>query len=106
MSKDEKVQPESEKIWNDIQALPINVYALADQRIADHVHKMDMAGDVLYVKLVSSAVLPALEEALGKAFTVEASSNFVIIKRAATQVSFPEKKFQPAPYVRPKKTTK
>lgn len=55
---------ESEKIWKEIKALPINMFSLPNQRVEDHVTKVTASGGQLVVKLQTPSALPALEETL------------------------------------------
>lgn len=63
-------ESESEKIWNKIKDMPIDIFALPNQTIKMHVireSKLEKAfPDSVYIKIKSAAVLPALEETLGK----------------------------------------
>lgn len=60
----------AEQIWDKIKDLPIDIFALPDQTVQMHVTRdarLEKAiPDAVHVKLKSAAVLPALEEALGK----------------------------------------
>ncbi len=73
---------EADQIWNEISHLPINIYALPNRKVNQHVTKLNVPGiPKLFVKLASQAVLPALEESLGKKFKVEPAEGFVTITR-------------------------
>ena len=78
----QKKVSEADKIWQEIRGLAINVYSLDGQKVSDHVLKIDLPANELYVKLKSSAVLPALEAALGKKYEVELAEQYVIVRRA------------------------
>ncbi len=60
----------AEKIWEQIKDIPIDIFALPNQTVEMHVKRdarLEKAmPDAVHVKLKSAAVLPALEEALGK----------------------------------------
>lgn len=75
---------ESEKIWDEIKDFGINIYALPNQRVQDHVTVLEVPGNELYVKLKSTAVLPALEECLGTKYSVELCEKYTIVRRATT----------------------
>lgn len=62
---------ESEKIWEEIKDLPISVFALPNQRVHNYVSRQPIPGKVLYVKLSTTGVLPALETAIGNKYSVE-----------------------------------
>lgn len=87
--KEDKVTTtEADKIWVEISGLPIDVFALSGQVVENHVTKIDLPGKDLYVKLKSSAVLPALEETLGnshftkgKKYAVESGEGYVVVRR-------------------------
>lgn len=88
-SKSQVAVAESDKIWEEIKNLPIDVFAIAGQCIAQHVIKIELPGTELYVKLASSAVLPALEATLahpalirGKKYEVLAGDGYVVIRRS------------------------
>lgn len=73
---------EADQMWSEISNLPINLFALGNRRVHQHVTKLTVPGvPKLFVKLSSQAVLPALEETLGKKFTVEPAEGFVTITR-------------------------
>ena len=61
---------DAEKLWDKIKDVPIDLYALPDQVVSQHVTreaKLEKAvPDAVHLTLKSAAVLPALEEALGK----------------------------------------
>ncbi len=77
---------EADKIWEEIKGKTLNLYALSNQTVSDHVKKLAVPGQQLLVKLNASAVLPALETALGDKFEVEASDDYTIVRRAAPKV--------------------
>lgn len=74
---------ESDKIWADVKDLPLGIYALANQFVSQHVSKIDLPGKELYLKLKSSAVLPALEATVfskyGNKYTVSLGQGYVSI---------------------------
>lgn len=74
-------KPESEKIWEEIKHLPINMFGLPSQFIMQHVTPVTVEPSSLYVTIRSTATLPSLEAAIAPAFTVELADKFVIIKR-------------------------
>jgi len=81
-TKEVTMRFESEKIWDEIKNVGINMFALPNQRVQDHVTVLDVPGNELYVKLKSTAVLPALEECLGSKFSVELCEKYTIVRRA------------------------
>lgn len=78
---------ESEKIWEEIKDKPIEAFGLQDQKVQNHVKRIDIPGKELYVKLNASAFLPWLETAIGRAFEVELCEGFVTVKRAVNTSS-------------------
>jgi hypothetical protein len=84
------VETGASKIWNRIKDLPLEIYALPNQSVSDHVTRvpeMDKAfPDDLYVTIKSAAVYPALEETLGRVrlrkeyFDLSQSSKYIVIK--------------------------
>jgi hypothetical protein len=73
MVKEEKAveQTVSSKLWDKIKDLPIDIFALPNQTIKDHIKREEGMEAVfpndVYVTLRSAAAYPALEEALGTA---------------------------------------
>lgn len=76
---------ESEQIWQEIKDLPILVFALPNQTVKQHVMQVPMPGKELLLRLVSTAVLPSLEESLGKRYEVVVAEGYVTVKRASTR---------------------
>ncbi len=77
---------EADKIWNEIKDKNIDMFALPNQTVKDHIQKLKVPGaSGLYVKLVSSAVLASLEVAL-KGYVIEAAEKYVIIKRKPPEI--------------------
>jgi len=86
MTQDNKVETkksESDKIWEEIRRMPISLFALPSQTVEDHVERVPVPGKELLVKLTSSAVVAALEEAIGKKYEIEQAEGYTIIRRAA-----------------------
>lgn len=69
-TKEEKTETQADKIWNMIKDQPIELFALPNQSVKLHVTreaKLERAfPDQVSLILKSAAVLPALEEALGR----------------------------------------
>lgn len=96
MEKVEKVAvklSEADKIWDEIKDSDLGIYGLPDQKVSDHVSRVSLPGDSLYLKLKSSAVLVALEDSLNKVtdgngnsrpnvrFEFELVDGFVVVSR-------------------------
>lgn len=62
------VKPESQKIWEEIQFLPIEMFALPGQVVGQHCAPIDnyylVDPDRLFMTIRSSATLPSLEASL------------------------------------------
>ncbi len=60
----------AEKLWSKIKDLPIDIFALPNQTVKDHVKfEKELAAavpDSVHLTLRSAAVRPALEESLGR----------------------------------------
>lgn len=87
---------ESDQIWEEIQHLPIAMFALPLQQVKQHVQRFVVNHDAVYLKLNSPAVVTSLEEALAdsrnhKRYTVElADSGYVIVRRAPDPIVIPK----------------
>lgn len=79
------VKNEAEEIWNEICDLPIEMYALPDQRVKDHINKLGNHGDSVIVRPKSPAGLPALEATLstlgGKYQLQTAEGGYIMVCR-------------------------
>lgn len=83
---------EAEKIWDEVKSLPINMFALPNQTVADHVSPIPQIDPTkLYATVRSTATLPSLEAAVGSKFVVELADKFVVISRAAAPLPVPKK---------------
>lgn len=90
MSEVKKVdKSESEQIWDEIKDIPISMFALPNQSVKQHVVQIPVPGKELLVKLISTAALPALEEALvnrfGKKYEVDVAEGYVIVRRFSSR---------------------
>jgi hypothetical protein len=68
-SKIEKVeqkveQTKSDFIWEKIKNLPLDVFALPGQEVHSYVERIKVLPDAVHLRLKSTAVLPAIEQAL------------------------------------------
>jgi hypothetical protein len=69
-------------IWKEIKDLAIDIYALANQTVKDHVEAKLVPGDVLFVRAKSPAVITSLETVLGKKFAVGTTDGgFITVER-------------------------
>ena len=99
---------EAQLIWDEIKDLPIQMFGLPGQTVAQHCNPVWIEPTHLYVTIRASAALPALETALkehgdnvaavvkrsggvnNSVFTVELADKFVIVTRAKPSI-FPKK---------------
>lgn len=72
---------ESDKIWSEVKDVQLDIFALPFQTVSMHASRMVVEPTRLYVTLKSSAVLPALELALGTKFDIVQAEKFIIISR-------------------------
>lgn len=72
---------EAGAIWNEIKDKPIEMFALPGQIVCMHCHPLSVEPNRLYLTTNSTAVLPSLENALGRNFIVERADRFVIVSR-------------------------
>jgi hypothetical protein len=70
------------QIWNEIKDKDIEMFALPGQKVYMHCHPVMVDPSKLYLLTNSSAVLPSLENAVGKAYVVELADKFVLVSRA------------------------
>ena len=93
MEKKETVT-ESDKIWDEIKDLPIEMFALPDQVIRHHAQRLKVSPNEVYLKLKSTSVIPSLEVALaharGKRYDLEVAEGYVIVRRAAPVLPLPK----------------
>lgn len=81
----EAKKTEADRIWDEIKDVSINVFGADGQAVNQYVKKLDLPGTSLYVKLTAGAVLPALETAIGRLFTVVLHDGYVMVTRKDLQ---------------------
>ncbi|MDP2683528.1 MAG: hypothetical protein Q8P20_00575 [bacterium] len=81
-TKQSQQNDEGDLIWEELRNLPIEMFALPNQRVEDHILRVKGVPGKLYVKARSSAVLPALEILLNGQKAIE--------KEGPTNVSYPK----------------
>lgn len=88
MAEDKKKEKEtrSDVIWDQIKNLEVNIYSLPNQTIEKHVQREKIAEDLVHLRLKSPAILPAMEEALGRVkladgerFDISQQKNFTVV---------------------------
>lgn len=85
------VLTESDKIWEGIKNLPLDLYSLPGQTVSTHTKRFIGSPDAVYLKLSSSAVVASLEVALGKKYTTEVSeAGYILVKNASPSVAVPK----------------
>lgn len=99
MNESDVKMTESDKMWEEIKNLPISMFALPNQVVADHVTRVPLSPSELHLKMHSSAVIASLDVALNTRsdgfgntqtrhrFDIELTKNdLVIVKRANVDV--------------------
>lgn len=87
MSEEKEVKKfESDKIWEEIKDLPIEMFSLPNQKVSDYVTKVKLPGKHLTVTLKVSSVLTSLEYTLGSKFEVGQNEKFVTVSRKVKEV--------------------
>ena len=85
---------ESDKIWSEIKDLPIEMFSLPDQMVKQHVQRMRVSTNEVYLKLKSTAVIASLENSLamvrGRKYVVEVSEGYVLVKRGVMPIQLPK----------------
>lgn len=73
---------EADLIWNEIKGIKINIYALDNQTVEDHVVRKNIPGSVVFLRPKSPAVISVLQDTIGDNFVVNiASGGFITIER-------------------------
>lgn len=74
-------------IWDEIKDRNIDMFALPDQKIHMHAAPVSIEPSKLYLVTTSSSVLPSLETAIGKRYTVDLADKYVIVSRAVVPLT-------------------
>jgi hypothetical protein len=90
--KNKAKKNEADEIWDEIKNKSIDVYAMV-QPLDQHVEKMTIPGNVLYLRPKSPAIISSLGTVLGEDYVVETSSNGYILVSRATKLPSPEEEF-------------
>jgi hypothetical protein len=79
-------QTESDKLWEKMRQLPLDIFALPDQTVEMHCKRVPLDPNSVHLKLKSTAVLPALEQSLraiklppDKTWKLENGTRFCIV---------------------------
>ncbi len=83
---------ESDKIWNEIKDVPIQMFGLPNQIVKNHVERVKISPNELYLRLKSTSVISGLEMILtqnsqGQIYTnpkyeFTSENGYTIIKRS------------------------
>jgi hypothetical protein len=73
---------DAQKIWAEIQNLPIEMFGLPNQVVRQYCNPVDLVPTMCFLKQSFSSVLPMLELAVGQAYTCEMQGTYVVVKRA------------------------
>lgn len=76
----------AEEIWNEIKDKEIHMFALPNQRISDYCQPFPIEPSRCFLFFKASAVLPALETAIGKNYECEAVDKYIVVKRKTNAV--------------------
>ena len=87
-----QVKPsEADKIWSEISGLPIEMYAIPNQKVEDHLERVPVPGESVLAKPKSTAVIAALDSAIGKAYVVTTTERgHILISRATPELDIKE----------------
>lgn len=77
----QKKATEADKIWEEIKDVQLEMFSLPDQTVSKYCKPITVEPTKLYVTNSVQAVYPALENALGKKFTIELAQKFIVIAR-------------------------
>lgn len=77
------------QIWEQIKEKPVNMFALPGQKVENFCKPAVVEPSKCYLVLTSTAgsLLPALEESLGSAFTVELAGKYIVVAHAAPSLA-------------------
>lgn len=78
---------EAGKIWDEIKNRNIEMFALPDQRVWQYCEPILIEPTKLYLRTRSTSVLPSLETACGKQFSVELVDKYVTVARIVTPLT-------------------
>lgn len=70
-----------EQIWEEIKNIKISMFALPSQTIDNYCKMIPIEPSKCYVTYTVSSFLPALEEAVGSAYTCELVEKYIVISR-------------------------
>lgn len=83
-----KKPSKADLLWDKIKDEDIQVFALPNQTVKDHVQRVELDPNILHLKLKASAVLPALEEVIsGSKATCNEKYKFEIAENGLIAIS-------------------
>ena len=86
MSDEQKATTEADKIWAEVSAKDLSLFALAAQPVSSFCQEVKIEPSKCYVIPKVSAVLPALEEVLGRKYVCEMVDKYIVISRAPAKL--------------------
>lgn len=82
MTDDKKVElTESQKIWEEIKDIDLLMFSLPNQKVSDFCYPFPLDPSKCFILPKASAVLPALEEAIGKNFDCVMMDKYIMVSR-------------------------
>jgi len=78
---------EAGAIWNEIKDKNIEVFALPDQKMHQYATPSPIEPSKLYLLVKATSVLPAIETAVGKNYTVELADKYVVVSRTVVPLT-------------------
>lgn len=82
----EKTLTVGEQIWEEIKNKDIFMFGLLGKKVQEFVQPNAIEPNKCYLTYHPTAVIPALEEAVGKNYTVSTSGKYLIVERAKVDV--------------------
>jgi hypothetical protein len=78
---------EANIIWNEIKDKAIEMFALPEQKISQYAAPVSVEPSKLYLLTRASSVLPAIEAAVGKNYTVELVDKYTVVARTIVSLT-------------------
>ena len=73
---------DSDKIWEEIKNLKMDIFGLPDQFVSQYCKKVDIEPSKCYLTIKVSSVLPSLEAAVGSKYMVDRVDKFITVSYA------------------------
>jgi hypothetical protein len=71
----------ADQIWNEIKDKPIALFALPNKRVSDHCQPVTIDPSRCFLLHKASALLPAVEAAIGSDYTCETMDKYIVVAR-------------------------